>query len=439
MSKLKNNQETSKKQKASPYRYVMVGDRWQRVTNDDMGRVFQGFTMVPEIPSYKSIPARYKSQLPEYRSSFNGNLNVDYNTASNALDLIPVVGGLNRFVRGEVGKGLIDLGLDALGPFKYAGKGIKYLPKLKSIIKSNKLKNKYDKFVDEAFEVVNNAIANGKTKEQMSGLINAAQKYSDKSNALYYKTYGAKNGIKNLLKFIGVTSIKPILNNNDNRVIAADITHDTSGNNALETIGDFFQLIPEYYKSPSNKMNTSDDPGDSFLLDDNAQEQLMKRLGYFKTSDDDGIKMIKKATNALTAFRLGRKPNIYQIGEDLVPRDSVIPVSYDSISNNMKELGAYLDSHYLKHAGEYPTIYYKHKNPNIKTIYARDIDLNDYGKHHNTSGTTYGPNQILADMYDFIGNPFIQKTGLYPIGILTDNQSSKSKHVVDSKAINNKK
>lgn len=441
MSKLiQNNQEASKKQKVSPYRYVRVGNKWQRVTNDDMGRIFQGFTIAPQSYSYEHIPERYKSQ-PSYTSSFNGNLNIDYNTISNGLDLIPIVGGLNRLARGEVGKGLIDLGLDALGPFKYAGKGIKYLPKLKSIIKSSKFEKKYDKFVDEVYETVNNAIANGKTREQMSGLINAAQKYANKSTNIYYKIDDAKKGIKGLSKFIVTSSIKPILNNNNNRVTAADIIHNSNGNNALETIGDFFKLIPESYKSPYNKMNTSDDPGDSFLLDDNAQEQFMKRLGFFKTSDDDGIKMIEKATNALTSFRLGRKPNIYQIGEDLVPRDSVIPVSYNSISNNMEGLGIYLPSHSLNHAGNYPTIYYKHKNPNIKTIYARDIDLNDYGKHHDTSGITYGPNQILADIYDFVGNPFIQKTGLYPIGVVTDNQHYKSKHTINegNKIISNKK
>lgn len=184
------------------------------------------------------------------------------------------------------------------------------------------------------------------------------------------------------------------------------------------------------YNSSENDRHKQrlEDPGNAFLLTDKEQEKFMNNLGYKKTNDDDGIKMIKKATDALTKYRLGRKPNIYQLGEDVIPRDSVIPVPLDSIPADYK--GAYGGfgnkelKYKLIHAGNHPTIYYKHKNPKKKEYYYRDIDLNDYGKHHDTKGTTYDNIQILANMYDFIGNPFIQKTGIQRL--LTEEELDKA-------------
>lgn len=158
-------------------------------------------------------------------------------------------------------------------------------------------------------------------------------------------------------------------------------------------------------------LQLNDDPGVSFLLTDKEQEEFMKSLGYFKTNDKDGIKKINKATKALSNFRGNDNINIYQIGENVIPRDSIIPIDRKDIPSNLVKSYKYS----LKHAGQYPTIYYKHINPNKKEYYYKDIDLNDYGNHNNSAGAKYNVKQIFAELYDLIGNPFIQKTGIQPM------------------------
>lgn len=193
---------------------------------------------------------------------------------------------------------------------------------------------------------------------------------------------------------------------------------------AAHRYGNGLNIIESFADYPNYGVHLKGgDPGKSFLLTDKEQEEYMKRLGYFKTYDDDGIKMIKKATDALKKYRGDDKINIYQIGKDVIPRDSVIPVSPEEAG--VRHNGEYYDNTKLKHAGIYNRIYYKHKNPNIKKYYFRDIDLNDYGNHGVGGGTEYdypynssrlsgfiSKRQSLANMYDLIGNPFIQKTGI---------------------------
>lgn len=55
------SQPTQKMQKASDYRYVLDDDgEWNRVANDEMGRVFQGLTVTPAGESGQPAPARYR-------------------------------------------------------------------------------------------------------------------------------------------------------------------------------------------------------------------------------------------------------------------------------------------------------------------------------------------------------------------------------------------
>lgn len=152
------------------------------------------------------------------------------------------------------------------------------------------------------------------------------------------------------------------------------------------------------------------EPGNAFLLNDEKQEKYMNSLGYFKTDDEDGIKKINKAVSTLKKYRNDDKINIYQIGRDVVPRDSVVPINLNEVPKNLEK--NYINGYGLKHAGAYPTIYYKHVNPLKNEYFYRDIDLNDYGNHDNRGGVTYGTMQYVADLYDKIGNPFIQKTGI---------------------------
>lgn len=269
--------------------------------------------------------------------------------ANKAIDNIPIIGAINRFTQGDTAKALANGVRDA---------------KLK-----RKIQNKIE---DKANELGRKSI---KTASQALYLL---PKNTRISIARAARNYGT-----------GLNIIESFVNSPDDGLI--------------------------YLKDG--------DPGRSFLLTDKEQEEYMKQLGYFKTQDDDGIKIIKKATDALKKYRGDDKINIYQIGKDVIPRDSVIPVSPEEAG--VRHIGEYYGNTGLKHAQVYNRIYYKHKNPNIKKYYFRDIDLNDYGNHNNHAGATYdyandsynyngliSKRQSLANMYDLIGNPFIQKTGI---------------------------
>jgi len=72
--------------------------------------------------------------------------NNTYDTVSNILDFVPVVGGLNRFDRGEYLEGVVNLALDAFGPVKYLAKGTKGARMLKNATKVAKNKSRAKKY-----------------------------------------------------------------------------------------------------------------------------------------------------------------------------------------------------------------------------------------------------------------------------------------------------
>lgn len=249
-----------------------------------------------------------------------------YNTVSNALDFIPIVGAANRFIRNEKNDALFNLASDAI------------MPTVPNLI----VKGAY-----HGNERLKKSLAHGAWSAQFSSTV-------------------------------------------------------------PEAFDTFLQNTKRYYNDKPIQIISGPDPGLGFLLNDHQQKDFMESLGYRKTTDEDGIKMIEKATNALTRHRLGRKPNIYQIGEDEIPRDSVIPIEADSVPDGFR----YSAKDLLYNANEHPTVFYKSKNQQNPKYYYRDIDLNDYGTYLESKGTSYDGLQILSSIYDFFGNPFIQKSGI---------------------------
>ena len=158
------------------------------------------------------------------------------------------------------------------------------------------------------------------------------------------------------------------------------------------------------------------DPGNYFLLDYDRQEKEFEKLGYKKIENED-YGLVKKAVTALEKDT-NKKIPIYKKGRDNASRDT-LEVIYNGMSGdgNLPKEGE------LIHAGNYPYAIYKGKNSN--KYYVKSWDLNDYGNHNNKNGTTYkGIRQKLANIYDKIGNPFVQTTGIKRIhkwdGLATD-------------------
>ena len=366
----------------------------------------RGTVQLPEVIATMRDP--HKPVLSANITNPNNISPETWDTVSNILDFVPVVGGLNRFDRGEYLEGAVDLGLDALGPFKYVvkgGKGAKMLSNAANITKNRAKARKYSKVYDRIASKMEEAsekeVLTQEAKRRGIDLLNTAAERADIAEK------AVRQG-KKVLKEGAITTLGKIANQNSERpriAIAQGVRIAKGAPNIGSALSD---VATNFFGEFIQKDAT--DPGSSFLLNDRQQEKFMNNLGYVKTEDEDGIKKIAKAVKALRDYRGRDKINIYQIGEDVVPRDSVIPVPQDSIPYNLGIDTKNAIS--LEHAGSYPTIYYKHKNPNKQEYFYRDIDLNDYGKHHDTSGFEYGAIQRLADLYDLVGNPFIQKTGI---------------------------
>ena len=158
----------------------------------------------------------------------------------------------------------------------------------------------------------------------------------------------------------------------------------------------------------SDSSPASNDPGLSFLMSPWGQKEYMENLGYHMV-DDNNYGMVSKASNALSGAINGTIP-IYQLGDD-----DIDPSMVDLVSTDPEVISKYMErmpyDRRLKHAGNYPSALYKDKNSD--TYYIKSWDLNDYGEHAEGEGTKYpGFRQALANFYDHIGNPFVQRTGL---------------------------
>lgn len=155
------------------------------------------------------------------------------------------------------------------------------------------------------------------------------------------------------------------------------------------------------------KRRSDRDPGDTFLLDAKRQKEELEKLGYTEGAEGD-YGLVRGAVNNLISDTHKAKVPVYQLGVDDAARDT-LQVIYNGIypKDNIPEEGQ------LIHAGSYPFAIYKGNNSN--TYFVKSWDLNDYGKHGDSGGTTYGSRQFLADLYDKVGSPFVQTSGFKQI------------------------
>lgn len=155
------------------------------------------------------------------------------------------------------------------------------------------------------------------------------------------------------------------------------------------------------------KRRSDRDPGDTFLLDAKRQKEELGKLGYTEGVEGD-YGLVSGAVNNLISDTHKAKVPVYQLGVDDAARDT-LQVIYNGIypKDNIPEEGQ------LIHAGSYPFAIYKGNNSN--TYFVKSWDLNDYGKHGDSGGTTYGSRQFLADLYDKVGSPFVQTSGFKQI------------------------
>lgn len=159
---------------------------------------------------------------------------------------------------------------------------------------------------------------------------------------------------------------------------------------------------------PVDKVEFDEDPGTTFLLDYDRQMGEMEKLGFFlgKTGD---YGLVNAAVEDL-AGRTGKTDiPVYQLNEDDAHRDDLYPV-YNGTTRDaiLYELISDQDKIISKHAGSFPYVIYKDKNK--AKYYLKTYDLNDYGGGR--GGRTYESRQFLADLYDIVGNPFVQTSGI---------------------------
>jgi hypothetical protein len=151
-------------------------------------------------------------------------------------------------------------------------------------------------------------------------------------------------------------------------------------------------------------------PEQGFLMSPTKQQKYMEEIGYHKV-DDSSYGMVDRAATELGKI-LGTTIPIYQLGGD-----DISPENVKLVSTNPDEVRPYFErlvnsksERLLRDPGSHPSALYKDSNGNY---YLKSWDLNDYGQHgRRSSGTTYGVSQALAELYDYIGTPFVQRTGL---------------------------
>lgn len=362
---------------------------------------------------------RVRKNRSSYTESINDFISKNKSYINTALDFVPVAGAINRAVQGDYPMAITNLLLDLTGPVKYGAKLLKLAKSpggkraINLMLQSNKIKRKEkiaSTFLDKAASFKPNTYKEiGSITNNYKKSVRQLDNIKELRNTYKLKPSFAIKQIANR----GVAEVLPISTENRKRLSLAvrnqsgpDATHGYLGDRFKRLIKDY--ITGDSYTSPVGK---------GFLLTDKEQKIFMESMGYKKTSDYDGIKMINKAVKGLLADTHRNSINMYQLGEDVIPRDSIYPIPKDSVPSELIELVPFTKLSLIE-AGSYPTIYYKHKNPNKRDYYIRDIDLNDYGHHVNDGDYSYYGNygDKLANIYDFIGNPFIQKTGIKYLG-----------------------
>lgn len=160
-----------------------------------------------------------------------------------------------------------------------------------------------------------------------------------------------------------------------------------------------------------------EDPGTAFLMKPSRQAEFLNKLGYIEDARPIGRNMIKGPYEALYNYT-GKYIPTYRKGQDDEQPENVESISDTDIPEGVSKQKSPEDSaeRSLVHAGYYPTGYFKSKEGD--KYYQMDIDLNDYGQHETSdaggakSAYKQDARSTIANLYDYFGNPFVQRSGL---------------------------
>ena len=173
-----------------------------------------------------------------------------------------------------------------------------------------------------------------------------------------------------------------------------------------------------------------EDPGTAFLMKPSRQAEFLNKLGYIEDARPIGRNMIKGPYEALYNYT-GKYIPTYRKGQDDEQPENVESISDTDIPEGVSKQKSPEDSaeRSLVHAGYYPTGYFKSKEGD--KYYQMDIDLNDYGQHEasDVGGTKSAYKQdarsTIANLYDYFGNPFVQRSGLRKLAGKPNHDSGK--------------
>lgn len=160
-----------------------------------------------------------------------------------------------------------------------------------------------------------------------------------------------------------------------------------------------------------------EDPGTAFLMKPARQAVFLNKLGYIEDARPIGRNMIKGPYEALYNYT-GKYIPTYRKGWDDEQPENVESISDTDVPEDVSKQKSPEDSaeRSLVHAGYYPTGYFKSKEGD--KYYQMDIDLNDYGQHEASdaggakSAYKQDARSTIANLYDYFGNPFVQRSGL---------------------------
>ena len=136
----------------------------------------------------------------------------------------------------------------------------------------------------------------------------------------------------------------------------------------------------------------------TYLLPRWEQELIFKRDGYIQGKEGD-YGLVKKAVG-------DRDIPIWQTAEDAIDRSKLVPIGNDYMGS---ELGRPSKEKGLVHAGNYPSTYYV--DDQLKNVYVKSWDLNDYGGGTGASSRYKGIDKIGANLLDAVGSPVVVTTG----------------------------
>ncbi len=169
------------------------------------------------------------------------------------------------------------------------------------------------------------------------------------------------------------------------------------------------------------------DPQTAFFMSYRNQEHRMNELGYVKLNKDSLYQEMRDAgikdssmiygpvrSAAMGHIAHGKETPIYldtktkQDNRNYPHRSELIPI----INGSDIDILPY-DT--LRHAGNYPVVFYIHRNTG--DLYIQAIDVNDYGKKAAGGGGSTANyeekslGELGAELLDKVGSPFVQTTG----------------------------